>query len=154
MHTEHQRNQVEEKRHAAEEKRLDAELGRLIGERNREDGEAYRNDMENIRQVAEEVRQTREQMRVEDGKEQHTSFERRMALIEEHLRRLDERFTHLEQHLLQHVETLHHVTRIQEEKNKEHIDHARQTVVLSKQKINDTGKLIERAQGQMRKCDD
>jgi len=107
-----------------------------------------------MRQIAEEMRDTREQMRGEEGKEQHTSLERRMALIEEHLRRLDERFTHLEQHLLQHVETLHHATRIQEEKNKEHIDHARQTVASSKQKIKDTGKLIERAQGQMSKCDD
>jgi hypothetical protein len=154
MSAEHQRNQGEETRHAAEDKRLDAELKRLSAEHNREDGEEHRNNMESIRPVAEEMRDTREQMRVEEGKEQHTSFERRMALIGEHLRRLDERFTHLEQHLLQHGDTLHQASRIQEDKNKEHSDHARHTVESSKQKIKETGKLIERAQGRMRKCED
>ena len=140
MHTEHQHQQAEDRREAAASHHQAAE--------------DRRNVMEDMRQVAEEMRDTREQMRVEEGKEQHTSLERRMALIEEHLRRLDERCTELEQHLLQHVETLHHASRIQEEKNKEHIDHARQTVESSKQKIKDTGKLIERAQGQTRRFEE
>ena len=81
---------------------------------------------------------------------QHTALERRVAWLEEALRRLTERFTQLEVHLLQHIETLHRQSHEQEEKNKEFIEKARGTIERGRQKVKDTEQLIGYTQKQMR----
>jgi chromosome segregation ATPase len=96
----------------------------------------------------------REQVRTEEGEEQHTSLERRVAWIEAALYRLTERFTQLEDHLLQHIETLHRQNHEREEKNKEYLEKARETVARSKQRVKDTKHLIGYAQEQMKNSQD
>jgi chromosome segregation ATPase len=137
MDKEQQRQQAEDRREAAATQHQQAEDQRSV--------------MEDGRQIAEELRDTRDHMRTEHGEEQHTSLERRITHIEAYLRRLDERFAQLEQHLLEHVETMHHQIREQETKNQEHIERARATIESGRQRMQDTEELIERVHGQMRK---
>ena len=107
--------------------------------------EDQRNAREDQRQIAEELRDTREHMRRQKGTEHHEVLERRIARIEAYLERLDERFSQLEQHLMQHIATLHRDSRAQEAKHTAHITQVRHIVAVSNQKMRDTQQRMERA---------
>ena len=100
---------------------------------------------EDQRQIAEELRDTREYMRRQQGTEHHEMLEQRIARIEAHLERLDERCSQLEQHVMQHIATLHRDSRAQEAQHTAHITQVRHILAVRNQKMRETQQRIERA---------